>query len=58
MLLVFKDLKSYLRFLAYNFVMPVEATPRGDPHRTCPASFFKERFPTSGNDRRPLEQSS
>jgi hypothetical protein len=20
--------------------MPVEATPRGDPHRTCPASFF------------------
>jgi len=36
MLLIFKDLKNYLRFLVCIFVM-----------LACPASFFKERFPTS-----------
>jgi hypothetical protein len=33
MLLIFKDLKNYLRSLVVFFVMPA-----------CPASFFKERF--------------
>jgi hypothetical protein len=51
-LLIFKDLKSCLKSLVCIFVM-----------LACPASFFtipnkSERFPTSGNDIQPLEQSS
>jgi hypothetical protein len=37
MLSIFKDPKDYLRSSVVFFVMPA-----------CPASFFRERFPTAG----------
>jgi len=33
-------------------VIPVEATPRGDPHRTCPAEGSQKIFPCLQKDSR------